>query len=212
MVNNTVVIATNASLLADMLREKLRDADFRVFVAATDSDLAAKIKTAFPRLIFIEHCFHGEDTDVLIQRMVRHNRNIRIVVWAVSAVKPRAAVRFIHAGAESFIPLRDMGNDFDAILCRIATGRRYCPADVEALFNRDSEMPVIGKGLTKCEKKIFKLTIEEKSRQEIADNLGITIHTVQFHRGNIYRKCGCNTPLGMLVNGLKRGLIHQNDL
>jgi hypothetical protein len=35
-----VIIATNASFLADILKEKLRDADLSVFVASNDNDLA----------------------------------------------------------------------------------------------------------------------------------------------------------------------------
>ena len=78
---------------------------------------------------------------------------------------------------------------------------------MEDEVNRDRETPVFGQGLTKREKEVFKLTVGEKDRKQIGEELGISVSTVQFHRGNIYRKCGGNTPLGMLVNGLKRGIL-----
>ena len=211
MRNNSVVIATTALFLADMLREKLRDAAFQVFVAATDNDLTAKIKSVFPRFIFLEHCFHGHGTDAFIQQMVKHNRNIRIAVWTVSEVKPLAAARLIAAGAESFFSLRDTDNHIEAIICRIAGGRHYCPADVEAVLDKDCAHPAIGESLTRREIEVIKLSVEGQTNQQIADVLSLTIHTVKFHKGNIYRKCGGNTPVDILRNGLIRGIIHTED-
>ena len=99
---NNVVIATTAGLFADILREKLRDASFHVSIASSTVDLSTRIKAAHPRFVFIEHCFSGDGTDAFIKRIAKRNRDIHIVVWAASELKPIAAARFIHAGAESF--------------------------------------------------------------------------------------------------------------
>ena len=211
MRNNSVIIATNAEFLAEILREKLRDADFQVVVAATDGDLTAKIKSASPRFIFLEHCFHGHGTDSFILRMVRRNRNLRIAVWAASEVRPITAARYIAAGAESFFSLRDKEEHISTILKRIAEGQPYCPADVEAELDRDYAHPVIGAELTRREIEVIKLTITGKTNEQIGDALGLTVHTVRFHKGNIYRKCGGNTPVDILRNGLIKGIIHQDD-
>ena len=212
MRNNSVIIATDAGFYAESLREKLRDAECRVFTASTVNEFTAKIKANAPQFVFIEHCFYGPDTETVIFKMAQRNRNMHIVVWSASKLNPRTAARFYHAGAESFIPLRDSDGNIAAIIRRIASGLHYWPADVEELLMRDSEIPVFGAGLTKREKEVFKLTVGEKDRKQIGKELGISVPTVQFHRGNIYRKCGGNTPLGMLVNGLKRGIIHEDDL
>ena len=211
MRSNSVIIATSAAFLAETLREKLRDAGLQVFVVGNDDDLAAKIRTVFPRFIFLEHCFHGYGTDAYIQKMVRQNRNVSITVWAVSEVKPLAAARFIAAGAESFFSLRDTDSNIQTIIFRITGGRNYCPAEVESALDRDCAYPAIGEELTRREIEIIKLSITGQTNQEIADNLSLTIHTVKFHKANIYRKCGGNTPVDILRNGLIRGIIHPED-
>ena len=211
MKDNSIVIATTAGFFADALREKLRDASFQVFIAATDDALAARIKAAFPRFVFIEHCFHGYGTDAFIQRMVKHNRNIHIVVWAVSEVKPFAAARFIFAGAESFFSLRDTDSHIETILGRIACGRHYCPADVEAVIDKDCAYPVIREELTRREIEVIKLSVDGQTNQDIANAMHVSVHVVRFHKSNIYRKCGGNTPVDILRNGLKRGIIHSED-
>jgi DNA-binding NarL/FixJ family response regulator len=211
MRNNSVIIATSAGFLAGILKEKLRDADFQVFTAGTDTDLAAKVKAAFPRFVFLEHCFHGYGTDAFVQRTVRKYRDIRIVVWAASEVKPLAAARFIQAGAESFFSLRDTDKTIETILCRIAGGRHYCPAEVEAALNRDCAFPAIGEGLTRREIEIIKLSVDGKTNQQIGDTLSLSIHTVKYHKANIYRKCGGNTAVDIIKNGFIRGIINPED-
>ena len=211
MKNNSVIIATNADFFAGVLREKLHDAGLQVFIAATDTDLTTKIKAVFPRFIFLENCFHGYGTDSFIQRIVQHNRNVRIVVWAVSEVKPLAAARFIAAGAESFFSLRDTDNNIETIVFRIAGGRYYYPTDVEAILDKDFSYPMIGEELTQREIEIIKLSIVGQTNQQIGDTLSVSLHTVKFHKANIYRKCGGNTSVDILRNGMIRGIIHPED-
>ena len=210
MRNNSVIIATKAAFLADALREKLRDAGLTVFVAATESELSDKIRVAFPRFIFLEHCFHGHGTDDFIQRMVKHDGSLRVVVWAAAELKPHAAARFIAAGAESYFSLRDTDSRIESIVCRIAGGRRYCPGDVEAELDKDA-YPVVGEGLTPREVDVVKLSAKGLSNQGIGGALGVSIHTVKFHKLNIYRKCGGNTPVDILRNGIARGIIKEDD-
>ena len=211
MRGNSVIIATNASFLAGVLREKLRDACFQVFTAADENDLTEKIRAAFPRFVFLEHCFHGYGTDVFIQRMARRNRGVRVVVWAASEVKPLAAARFILAGAESFFSLRDTDQNIDAALRRISVGRPYRPADVEAVLDKDCAFPLIGGELTRREIEIVRMSAAGKTNKEIGGALSVSVHTVKFHKANIYRKCGGNTPVDILCNGLKRGILIPED-
>jgi DNA-binding NarL/FixJ family response regulator len=212
MISKSVIIASNAGFIVDVLREKLQDVDLRVFIAASDVDLAARMKSSFTRLIFIENCYHGHRTDVFIQRLVKRDRDLRIAVWAASEVKPSSAARFIIAGAESFFSLRDNVGNIEAILGRIAGGRRYCPLDVEAAVDKEFAVPIIGEDLTKREIEVIKLTIDGKTNEQIADDLDISFHSVRFHKSNIYRKCGGSTPVDILRNGLVSGTISIDDI
>ena len=209
--NNSVIIATKAGLLADVLGEKLRDAGLHVCVARNDIDLEDKIKAVFPRFIFLEHCFHGYGTDVFVQRMVKQNRGLRVVVWSASEVKPLAAARFIAAGAESYFSLRDTDSRIESIVCRIAGGRYYYPADVEAALDRDCAYPAVGEDLTLREVEVIKMSVKGLSNKEIGDALSMSLHTVKFHKANIYRKCGGNTAVDILRNGIARRIIGEED-
>ena len=212
MRSNSAIIATTAFFLADMLKEKLRDAGLQVFITANDDDLETRIKATFPWFIFIENCFHGYGTDVFIQQMTKYNKNAHITVWAASEVNPIVATRFIFAGAENFFSLRDTDSHIETIIYQIAGGRHYCPDDVEAVLDKDCAYPVIGEELTQREIQIMKLSVKGQTNQQIGKILSLTVHTVKFHRSNIYRKCGGNTPVDIIRYGLMRGIIHAEDL
>jgi hypothetical protein len=145
MANNCVVIASTAGYIANTLRDKLRENDFKVFVAGNDKDLTDKINLTFPRFLFIENCFHGYCTDDFIHNLSMYNSNLHIIIWAASELKPLTAARFIVAGAESYFSLRETVNNVELIINSLLMGKHYCPADVKEVLNSDNAYPIIGK-------------------------------------------------------------------
>ena len=211
MRNKSVIAATNAIFLIQGLIKKLINADFQVFTAVNDNELKAKIKSYNPCFIFLEHCFHGNGTDEFIRDIVSINRNIHIVMWASVDIKPLFAARFIHAGAESFLSLRDSEENIDNILYRIACGNFYYPNDVETALDRDCLFKVNGKLFTKREREIMKLCVPGNTNADIAKILSITDHTVKFHKGNIYKKLGGNRNNDILGKAIKNRIISLED-
>jgi DNA-binding NarL/FixJ family response regulator len=204
---NSVIIASNANFLIDILRDKLREISYRVYSASTDIELNEKIKEVYPRFIFLEHCFHGYGTDSFIQTINKHYPKKRIIVWAVTEVKPLTAARYIAAGADSFIPLRDECQSIKNILYQITEGRSYYPADVETVINRECAFPVVGKELTNREIQIAKLLIRGKRNLDICKILALTIHTVKRHKLRIYQKYSVDNPIDILRIAFRHGVL-----
>jgi DNA-binding NarL/FixJ family response regulator len=128
------------------------------------------------------------------------------------AVKPVIAARYILAGAESYFSLRDTDKSIADILERIASGRRYCPADVKAVVESDTYFPDMKGNLTTREKEIVKLSVTGRNNRKIAEVLGVQMSTVKSHKASIYRKCGGNTPVDILRYGLTQGIVRLEDL
>ncbi len=61
--------------------------------------------------------------------------------------------------------------------------------------------------LTKREKDVFLLLIENKSTKEIAEYLGISEKTVRNHVSNAMQKLGCKGRAGAVIELLKLGEI-----
>lgn len=61
--------------------------------------------------------------------------------------------------------------------------------------------------LTRRENEILKLIAEERSNQEIADLLFISLRTVETHRLNLTQKLSAKNTAGLVKEAMKRGLI-----
>ena len=207
---NSAVIASNAGFLVEALYNKLCDINFKVYLASNDKDLTTRIKFNFPRFIFLEHCFSADDTDNYIHKIIKVFRSLHIIIWTAFEIKPIEAARFIHAGAESFFSLRDSRENVEKILNRIAMGKTYCPDDVEAVLESDCSIPIFGVSLTDREIQIVKLF--GYTDREIARRLTVSVHTVVYHKTNIYKKCPGKRKNEILREAVKKGIVNQEDL
>jgi len=63
--------------------------------------------------------------------------------------------------------------------------------------------------LTKREKEVLKLVIEEYTNQEIADKLFISIRTVEAHKRNLLEKTGHKTMAGLAVWAVESRLLAE---
>jgi len=61
--------------------------------------------------------------------------------------------------------------------------------------------------LSKREREVFHLLVDEYQSAEIAEMLGISLNTVSSHRKNIFRKTNTNSVLQLLKMGLEKGWI-----
>jgi len=93
----------------------------------------------------------------------------------------------------------------------VVNGQEYIDQTMQRLLVHESitgqrrsiyEIP-----LTKREKEILKLVAEECTSQEIADKLFISLRTVETHRSNLNQKLGAKTPVTLVKEAIKRGLI-----
>ncbi|MFK7784165.1 MAG: response regulator [Crocinitomicaceae bacterium] len=107
---------------------------------------------------------------------------------------------------DGFLTKNASQEELNMLLDTIQSGKRFFPKSAAQLdmvddvrhddhlisdtFNRISK-------LSKRETEIMNLLLENKSNQEIADQLFIGVETVISHRKNIYRKMGVNNVLDL---------------
>lgn len=62
-------------------------------------------------------------------------------------------------------------------------------------------------GLTDRERDILRILVEGRVKKEIADRLGISIHTVDMHLRHIYLKLQVNTATGAVAKAVREKLV-----
>jgi len=208
MINNSVVIASTAGFLVDMLSEKLQGINFRVYIASNDKDLFLRINNNYPRFIFIEQCFCNDVTDKYVHKIKKTNENLRIVIWTASDITPFNAARFIHAGAESFFSLREKSENVNKILHRFMLGDIYFPANVAKACNSDITIPIFNVPLTDKEIQIIKLL--HLPDKQIAEKLCKDFKTVCYHKQNIFKKLGVKNRSAVINWAKDNGISSDN--
>jgi DNA-binding NarL/FixJ family response regulator len=61
--------------------------------------------------------------------------------------------------------------------------------------------------LSPREKEVLQLILEEKSNQEIADKLFISVRTVEGHKNNMLTKTGCKNLVGLTMYAIEHKLV-----
>lgn len=120
-------------------------------------------------------------------------------------------------GARAFLPKHcDPDTFFEAIYTVHYEGyyfdRTISEAMLKGLQREKSINPLLDElSLTDREISILKEICEGKTNKKIANSLNITPNTVDFHRGNIYKKTKSKNIIDLLKYAIKNGIISLSD-
>jgi DNA-binding NarL/FixJ family response regulator len=213
VMSKLIGIATDSPFLAETLRNLLPAHSRAVSVYTCEPELLAGLEKESPRIIFMENTFDGFGTEDCIYRLARQYRSLRIAVWTAGLVMPSAAARFIAAGADSFISLRETGEEaLKAQIETILSGRPYYPAEIEKALDDENCFPDYRGNVTGREAEIIRRSLNGDSIRDIASLMGIEPVTVKTHKNHIFKKCGGRSYAVLLRYALSHGIISLDEL
>jgi DNA-binding NarL/FixJ family response regulator len=119
----------------------------------------------------------------------------------------------IRAGASGYL-LKGSGlSDLVKAIRAVARGEAFFSPTIAMILLRDSrgegpaETKEVGDGLTKREREVLTLVGEGKSSPEIAKILGLSVKTIEGHRGRIMAKLECHNVAGLVRHAIRMGLV-----
>jgi DNA-binding NarL/FixJ family response regulator len=118
----------------------------------------------------------------------------------------------LKAGASGYVLKSDADHDIVDAVRRTVRGQSFLyPSAVSALVRDLMERDAQGDGsfdvLTPRESQVLKLIAEAYTSREIADELVISVKTVDRHRQNILEKLGMSDRVELTRYAIRRGLI-----
>lgn len=127
---------------------------------------------------------------------------------ADDAVTIREAVR---AGVMGYV-LKQAGRDkLERAIDALMQGKKFFDEDIVSAL---SLLPVddhcdqdLLARLTDREVDVLRLVAEERSSQQIADKLCVSVSTVETHRRHLFQKLGVKSVVGIVKFAMKHGLI-----
>jgi DNA-binding NarL/FixJ family response regulator len=119
-------------------------------------------------------------------------------------------VSAIEAGATGYLlKERDPAHIADLIMTVLEGGSPVSPSIARHLLKRFRE-PMAGRtavALTEREEEVLRLVVKGFSYKEIADGLGLSVHTVTSHIQHIYRKLSVRSRGEAVFEAIQMGLV-----
>ena len=210
-----IVIAEDYRILREGLRALLSfDDEFEVAGEATDGQEALRqVEQLRPELLLLDLSLpRMNGTEVI--REIKHRRlPTRILVLTVHADESQV-YGALKAGADGYL-LKTAGIDELTMAIRsVLAGRSYLSPSVSRGVI-EGYLEDRGKGkltpswqqLSKRERQVLKRIAEGAKNREIAQELSISIKTVEKHRANLMRKIDLHNTAALTAFAIEHGLL-----
>jgi len=127
--------------------------------------------------------------------------------------------QMLQAGASGYVPKRAAPEELLNAIHVVAEGNVFLdPSIAKALVSDYLNGVQAGKehdtydGLTQREREILTSIAEDATNTAIANELGISVNTVERHRENIMRKLNLHTRTELVKYAIRKGLISLGDV
>ena len=105
--------------------------------------------------------------------------------------------------------LKDASSDI--IITAIQTvyaGQQYLQETIKVRLLNSFSQQTTAHIITRREKEILQLIVDELTNQEIADKLFLSLRTVENHRNNLLQKLDVKNTAGLVKMALRDGLVN----
>jgi DNA-binding NarL/FixJ family response regulator len=206
--DHTIVREALASLLA-------LDPEIRVIGAAGNgTDALRLIETLHPDIVLLDLSLPGmHGTEIIRQARFSHPA-VKCLVLTVHMSEPivRAA---LHSGAAGYLLKESSFEELRTAIHSVARGQTYLSPMITdkvltGYLRKQSPQPSEGspwQKLSDREREVLKLVAEGATSKEIAENLCISVRTVEKHRASLMAKLNLRTTAGLTAYAIKNELV-----
>ena len=203
----TVVLADDHAIVRTGLRLLLEQDGMEVVAEAGDVEAAVRyVRGHKPAILVLDLNMPGEPSLPAIPRLLEASPDTRIVVLTMQQ-EPQFAREALGSGATAYV-LKEAADDelVDAIHAARA-GRTYVNPSLGAKLATAPVGPP--GGLTTREADILRLIALGHTNTEIAEQLFLSVRTVETHRAHIQQKLGRTTRAELVRYALDQGLVER---
>ena len=212
MEKKSIVIADDHPIFRSGLRALIEaEPSFTVIGEASDGEEAVRlIENEKPDVALLDYNMPGLNGFAVLDELAKRRIDVIPVMLTMHNEEAMFA-KAMELGVRGYVLKDSASVDIVNCLQAVVRGQIYTSAAVTTyLYKRASgskELEGIG-SLTPAERKILRLIAEYKSSREIADELCISVRTVDNHRTNISSKLGIRGSHALI----KFAFQHQSEI
>jgi len=146
-------------------------------------------------------------------QILRHAPETAVLILSMYSDE-RYVVRAIKAGARAYVLKNSAGEELIQAIHAVQKGMAFFSPAVARIFqDRAARLPDSGDindrfdSLTDRERQVYQLLAEGNSNKDIANRLGLSLHTVETHRWRIMEKMALHGIAELVLSAVRRGLV-----
>lgn len=194
-----ILIADDHPLVSQGLRAILRMNCEVVGVVQDGRDVIDGVRGKKPDLLLLDLSMPHRNGLDLLPELVKSFPNLKVLIVTMHVDRAMADAAML-AGAHGFIPKEASAEELNDAISQVMQGKRYISPKIPRHTQRDGSAiddPALDR-LTPRHKQILRLLGDGKTSQQIADALGVSHRTIEFHRASIRRALGITNEVGLL--------------
>jgi DNA-binding NarL/FixJ family response regulator len=194
-----ILIADDHPLVSQGLRAILRTNCEVVGVVQDGRDVIDGVRAKKPDLLLLDLSMPHRNGLDLLPELVKSFPTLKVLIVTMHVDRAMADAAML-AGAHGFIPKEASAEELNDAISQVMQGKKYISPKIPRHTQRDGSAiddPALDR-LTPRHKQILRLLGEGKTSQQIADALGVSHRTIEFHRASIRRALGITNEVGLL--------------
>jgi DNA-binding NarL/FixJ family response regulator len=208
---HTLILVDDQSIFLDGIESLLeRMPEVHILGKANNGRAALDLVAAHkPDLVLMDINMPDMDGIEASKRMRKASPDTKVIVLSMYGHR-EFVLELLDSGVGGYL-LKTTGKDeLMAAIRTVADGKQYIAQELRDLAAKadrhaDREGETKYGPLTKREVQIVKLILQERTTQEIADTLFLSVATVETHRRNIFHKLDCRNIAGLVKYAMERG-------
>lgn len=170
----------------------------------TEQNLEEQVYKLSPDLLVMEYKGEQNIQPDTLERIKSKQPRLKTLIISEDD-DPLVIRQFINSGVEGFLTKRCSNREIKAAVSSIAEGGKfYCESVIDIITNKDLPNP---NELSDREMQVIRYVGKGYSSDKIADELNVSIHTVNSHRKNVLKKLGLKSPTELIVYAVKQGWV-----
>lgn len=215
----TVLLAEDHTMVREGLRMMLKlEPDMHVVGEVQDGRQAVALAMELlPDVVLMDIAMPGMNGLEATRQLLKAVPKSKIVI--LTAHCDDAYVKSaVDSGAVGFLLKQDTAHDVCRAIREAAAGRTFYSATIAKRFGRINPLSRTRAGkirsspslLTSREMEVLQLIAEGKANKETASELGISIKTVEKHRGHLMEKLDIHDTAGLTRHAIATGIIESS--
>jgi len=146
-------------------------------------------------------------------QILKHSPHTAVLMLSMYSDE-RYVLRAVKAGARGYVLKNSAGEELIQAILTVQRGTAFFSPAVARIFQdggarlQDArETTDRYEALTDRERQVYQLLAEGNSNKDIANRLGLSLHTVETHRWRIMEKMDLHSTAELVLSAVRRGLV-----